>query len=88
MELREARFLPTVHIKLKAMKIKLNRALWNHKKDELIEASDNSGNWAVKKGYADFIPEPIEPISEAKVVTEYETKVIAPEQKKRGRKAK
>jgi len=70
------------------MKIKLLRPLWNKKKGDTIEVPEPNGIWAVKKGFADFIPEPIQPITEAKVVTDYETKVIVPEIKKRGRKAK
>lgn len=69
------------------MKIKLFRPLWNKKKNDIIEAPEPNCIWAIKKGYAELIPEQIEPI-QAKIVTEYETKVIVPEQKKRGRKAK
>jgi hypothetical protein len=69
------------------MKIKLLRPLWNKKRNDIIEVPEPNGIWAVKKGFAEFIPEPINPI-EAKVVTEYENKVIVPEYKKRGRKAK
>lgn len=70
------------------MKIKLKRPLWNHKTNETIEVNDTLAMWAINKNYAEQVIEPIKPIIEAKVVTEYETKVIEPEVKKRGRKAK
>jgi len=70
------------------MKIKLLRPLWNKKRNDIIEVDEIKGNWAVNKKAAEFIPEPIKLIAEAKVVTEYEKKVIVPEYKKRGRKAK
>lgn len=69
------------------MKIKLLRSLWNKKKGDFVEAPEPNCIWAITKGYAEFIPEAITPI-QAKVVTEYDTKVIIPELKKRGRKAK
>ena len=57
------------------MKIKLNRVLWNHQKDDEFEVNDLCGNWAIGKGYA------------VQINDEYETK---PEpmvlEKKRGRK--
>jgi hypothetical protein len=69
------------------MKIKLLRPLWNKNKNDIIEAPEPNCIWAIKKGYAELMPELITPI-QAKVVTEYKTKVIIPEVKKRGRKAK
>jgi len=69
------------------MKIKLLRGCWNKVKGQTYELSDDRAMWAIRKGIAELVIEPIEPI-EAKVVTEYETKVIEPEVKKRGRKAK
>jgi len=69
------------------MKIKLLRPLWNKKRNDIIEVPEFKGIWAINKKCAEQVIEPIQPI-EAKVVTEYETKVIVPEVKKRGRKAK
>ncbi|MGE5052042.1 MAG: hypothetical protein ACM3KI_11110 [Bacillota bacterium] len=68
------------------MKIKLLRPLWNKKRNDVMEVSEDKGQWAVNKKYAEYIPESIESI-QAKVVTEYKTKVIKPEVKKRGRKS-
>lgn len=68
------------------MKIKLLTSLWNKKKGDVMEVSESLGQWAINKKKAEYIPESIEPI-QAKVVTEYKTKVIEPEVKKRGRKS-
>lgn len=56
------------------MKIKINRALWNHKAGEEIEIGENFGTWAINRGYA--------------VEVKDENKAVVPEYSKqtRGRK--
>ena len=59
------------------MKIKLNRDLWNHKIGDIIESSEDRGTWAIRKGYAEQVLEPIKP-KKAKV----QNKMIDPKYKK------
>ena len=57
MEFGGVRFPARVHIKINAMKIKLNRDLWNHKSGEEIDVPEPNAIWAVKKGYAEVVIE-------------------------------
>lgn len=43
------------------MKIKLTRDLWNCKADQEIEIGEDRGTWAINKGYAVKVSEPVKP---------------------------
>lgn len=67
------------------MKIKLNRALWNHKEGEIVEANNDHANWAIGKGLATMV----EPSPENKMIEPiYKNKLDQFENKNKGGRPK